>query len=254
LFDLVKARIKHGYQAVPNIRTAKVHEKFRGLPVIDSAKISKTELKSCINNCPTQAMTENPTSIDLGKCVFCGDCERLCANKGIQFTNFHYLASDSREHLVVREGIGTGNYRSKAYEVRSEIMRIFGRSLKLRSVSAGGCNACEMELTASNNVNFDIGRFGIEVVASPRHADGIVITGPISENMALALEDTYKATPAPKIIILMGACAISGGVFAESPALNRSFLERHPADIFIPGCPTHPLTFINGVLGFLGRE
>ena len=109
-----------------------------------------------------------------------------------------------------------------------------------------------MELNACSNVNFDMGRFGIEFVASPRHADGIVITGPITENMASALNDTYLATPSPKLIVLAGSCAISKGIFYDSKALNREFLDKHKPDLYVPGCPIHPLTFINGLLGLLG--
>jgi Ni,Fe-hydrogenase III small subunit len=108
-----------------------------------------------------------------------------------------------------------------------------------------------MELNACSNVNFDMGRFGIDIVASPRHADGIVITGPISENMAKAVEDCYISTPEPKLIILMGACAISGGVFSLAKAIDRTFIDKHQIDLYIPGCPVHPLTFINGILDYL---
>jgi Ni,Fe-hydrogenase III small subunit len=109
-----------------------------------------------------------------------------------------------------------------------------------------------MELAATGNVNFDFGRFGIEFVASPRHADGIVITGPVSENMAEALEITYKAIPSPKIIILAGTDAISGGIFDGSPALDRRFIEQNHIDLYVPGNPVHPLTYINGVMDLLG--
>jgi Ni,Fe-hydrogenase III small subunit len=109
-----------------------------------------------------------------------------------------------------------------------------------------------MELAATGNVNFDFGRYGIEFVASPRHADGIVITGPVTENMARALEICYDAVPSPKIIILAGTDAISGGIFEGSPALNRSFISDHHIDLYVPGNPAHPLTFINGVMDLLG--
>jgi Ni,Fe-hydrogenase III small subunit len=111
-----------------------------------------------------------------------------------------------------------------------------------------------MELNAAGNVNFDMGRYGIEFVASPRHADGIVLTGPITENMAAALQICYDAIPDPKIVILAGTDAISGGIFVGSPALNRSFLEKYPVDLYVPGNPVHPLTFINGVLDLIGRK
>ena len=135
--------------------------------------------------------------------------------------------------------------------IRKEIRKYFGKSLKLRQVSAGGDNSCEWELNAAGNVNFDMGRFGIEFVASPRHADGIVITGPITKNMARPLQICYDAVPHPKIIILAGTDAISGGIFAGSNALDRSFLDKYPVDLYVPGNPVHPLTFINGVLDLL---
>ena len=143
----------------------------------------------------------------------------------------------------------------KNTRIRKEIRKLFKNALKLRQVSAGGDNSNEMELNAATgNVNFDMGRFGIEFVASPRHADGIVITGPITQNMAEPLQLCYDAIPFPKIIILAGTDAISGGMFADSPAINRSFLDKYPVDLYVPGNPLHPLTFINGVLDLIGKR
>ena len=246
--NLIKARLMHGYQAVPDIRKALINEAFKGFPVIN--KGGKDLVTA--DMCPVGAILEDPVRIDMGSCVFCGRCQQA-AGDSLTFTNFHWLASDSRDKLIVDGSLSPENYRNSAVKVRTDIKKIFKRSLKLRSVSAGGCNGCELELNACGNVNFDMGRFGIDIVASPRHADGIVITGPINENMAKALEDTYKSVPEPRIVILMGTCAISGGVFKGSPALNRSFIEDHSIDLYLPGCPVHPLTFINGVLDFIGR-
>ena len=155
--------------------------------------------------------------------------------------------------MIITETTTPKAYEKLAIESRKEIKSVFGKSLKLRQVSAGSCNGCEMELNACSNCNFDMGRFGIDFVASPRHADGIVITGAISKNMAYALEEAYKSTPDPKIVILAGACAISGGIFQDSSELDREFLEKYPIDLYIPGCPVHPLTFINALLNFLGK-
>jgi Ni,Fe-hydrogenase III small subunit len=247
MFDTLKSRIYQGQQFIKDIQNAPMRDQFRGFPVLNE------EGKCDENVCPTDALKSNPMSIDMGKCTFCGECSK-CTNSAVTFTNGYKLASTSREKLVVTPSSTYENYVTTAVEVRKEIKKIFGRSLKLRQVSAAGCNGCEMELGACSNVNFDMGRFGIDFVASPRHADGIVITGPISKNMAYALEDCYHSVPDPKIVILCGACAISGGVFQESTQLNREFLEKYPIDLYIPGCPTHPLTFINGVLQFLGRN
>ena len=137
-------------------------------------------------------------------------------------------------------------------KVNQALRSRFGRSLKLRSVSAGGCNACELEVNATTNVNFDIGRYGIDIVASPRHADGLVLTGPVTRNMMQALELCWDAMPEPKLVIAVGACAISGGLFAESPAIGRDFLARYKPSLYVPGCPPHPLKFFCGVLDLVG--
>lgn len=250
--SILNVRLKHGYQAIPDVKKAAVNPKFRGLPIINGSTCPE-DCNQCETGCPARAIQSRPLKLDMGKCIFCGDCEKFCPHGCIKFTPFHKLSTTLRESLVVQEGIDEKQFHKSAIQMRDEIHSLFGRSLKLRQVSAAGCNGCEMELNACGNVNFDMGRFGIEFVASPRHADGIVITGPVSENMAAALLDTYNAVPDPKIVIAAGACAISGGIFADSPALNRDFFNSFPVDLFIPGCPVHSLTVINGIRDFCGR-
>ncbi len=237
-----------GKQFIPDVTTARLPGIFRGRPVISGLKVDEAMLADL---CPTKAISTNPVSIDLGRCTFCGECAIRFPEK-IRFTSDYKLSSNDSDRLIIREGNDLPIEINPAL-VRKEIHRIFGSSLKLRQVSAGGDNSCEWELNASNNVQFDLSRFGIEFVASPRHADGIVITGPITVSMAEPLERCYRAVPSPKLIILAGTDAISGGIFAGSPALDRSFLERHPVDLYIPGNPVHPLTFINGVLALLKK-
>lgn len=135
----------------------------------------------------------------------------------------------------------------------AKIQKLFGRSLKLRAVTAGSCNGCDLELQALNNVVFDLSRFGIQFVASPRHADGLVVTGPASRNMELALKKTYDAVPDPKIVIAVGACAINGGPFEGSPDVLNGADKVVPVDLYIPGCPPHPLILLDGFLKLLGR-
>jgi Ni,Fe-hydrogenase III small subunit len=132
-------------------------------------------------------------------------------------------------------------------------MQLFGRSLKLRQVSAGGCNACEADVNVLGTVGWDLGRFGIQIVASPRHADGLLITGPVTRNMQLALKKTYDAVAAPKIVIAVGACAISGGPYIDHAQVNNGADAVVPVDLYIPGCPPHPLTILDGLLRLLGR-
>ena len=246
MLDTLKLKYFQGNQYIKNIKNAPMREQFRGFPILKPDGTCNFNE----NKCPTKALSLNPLSIDIGKCTFCGDC----ACERIQFSNEYKLGATQRESLIIKENTTHEDFSKIAIKAREEIYRVFSHSLKLRQVSAGGCNGCEMELNACSNCNFDMGRFGIDFVASPRHADGIVITGPISENMASALEDCYQSIPEPKIVILTGACAISGGIFAESEKLNRKFLEKHPIDLYIPGCPTHPLTFINAVLEFISYK
>lgn len=251
MINLIRTRIIQGKQYITDVRKAEVKPNFRGYPFI---KNNCGSCRLCEESCPSGAITISPVRIDLGKCTFCGECERLCPDHGIEFSVLHKISADSREKLVITMDKSYQEFSKTAIESRKAIHKLFGRSLKLRSVSAGGCNACEMELNACSNVNFDMGRFGIEIVASPKHADGIIITGPITENMAKALYDSYLCTSPERIIIAAGACAISGGIFEGGPELNRDFLEEFKPDLYIPGCPVHPLTFINGVLDFLGRR
>lgn len=238
-----------GKQYIPDVTTAKVPGIFRGRPVISSEKINENELMEI---CPTNAISSNPVAIDLGKCTFCGECAIAFSNK-IKFTTDYKIATNDRNNLIIKEGQDS-MIELNADLIRKEISEYFSGSLKLRQVSAGGDNSCELELNACSNVNFDMGRFGIEFVASPRHADGIVITGPITENMALPLQICYDAIPEPKIIILAGTDAISGGIFEGSKALNRSFLNKYKIDLYVPGNPIHPLTFINGVLDLIKKR
>lgn len=245
----IKILLKQGKQYIPDLTSVEVPGIFRGRPVISKVE---TDVRRLAEICPTHAISTGPVGIDMGKCVFCGECHFAFPDK-IRFTKDYKISSATREGLIINEGEDHPRLMSDG-DVRKEIRTIFGRSLKLRQVSAGGDNSCEWELNAAGNVNFDMGRFGIEFVASPRHADGIVITGPISRNMSEPLQICYDAVPDPKIIILAGTDAISGGIFTGSKALDRSFLDRYRIDLYVPGNPVHPLTFINGVLDLIRKR
>ncbi len=245
----IKILMHQGKQYIPDVTTAEVPGIFRGRPEISEEPVDSLALADL---CPTDAISINPLQIDLGKCVFCGECAFAFPGK-IKFTSDYKIATNQRERLIVKEGEQNTIILNPDL-VREEIAKYFSGSLKLRQVSAGGDNSCELELNACGNVNFDMGRFGIEFVASPRHADGIVITGPITESMAEPLQICYDAIPHPKIIILAGTDAISGGIFAGSPAINRNFLNNYKIDLYVPGNPIHPLTFINGVLELIRKR
>ena len=236
----------NGKQFIPDPTSAEVPAPFRGRPEISLEKVDENALIDC---CPMNAISINPIAINLAKCNFCGECAFRFPEK-IKFTNDHKISTNKLENLVISEGEQKKIELDKN-SIDPKIKTTFGKSLKLRQVSAGGDNSCEFELNACGNANFDMGRYGIEFVASPRHADGIVVTGPISENMAEALKITWEAIPSPKLFILCGVDAISGGIFADSAAIDRSMLKDIKVDLYIPGNPPHPLTIINGLLSLI---
>jgi Ni,Fe-hydrogenase III small subunit len=243
MFKEAKVIFHNGKQYIPDVRNVNLRPPFRGRPEISLAKVDEQAL---VNICPLGAISANPVSLDMGKCAFCGECAFAFPEK-IKFTTDYKISSNIRENLIVKEG-ETANIKFDKNDTRHEIKNTFSKSLKLRQVSAGGDNSCETELGACGNANFDMGRFGIEFAASPRHSDGIVVTGPISENMAEPLRIAYDAIPEPKIFVLCGVDAISGGIFKNSAAINRSILNDIKVDLFIPGNPSHPLNVINGIL------
>ena len=249
IFNEIKILRQHGKQFIPDVTKPQLPGPYKGRPEISAEKVNEQELAAV---CPTGAIGTGPVSIDMGKCVMCGECSFAYPDK-IKFTTDYKIATNVRERLIVREG-DFNPISIDENKIRAEVRSLFGRSLKLREISAAGANADEAELNACGNVNFDMGRFGIEFLASPRHCDGIVITGPISENMAEAVQVCYDAVPDPKIIILVGSDAISGGIFTGSRALNRSFLDKYTIDLYVPGNPPHPLTFVNGVLEMIRRK
>ncbi len=194
-------------------------------------------------------MEDGALRLDLGRCLFCTECTAACPEGAIASTSEYRLATRRREDLVVRDG--RGPVLARALDARAR--RLFGRSLKLRQVSAGGCNGCEVEVNVLGTVVFDLGRFGIQFVASPRHADGLLITGPVTTNMRAALRLTYEAVPPPKIVIAVGACAISGGPYVDHPEVSNGAEPLVPVDLYVPGCPPHPWTILDGLLRLLGR-
>jgi Ni,Fe-hydrogenase III small subunit/NAD-dependent dihydropyrimidine dehydrogenase PreA subunit len=248
--SLLLTRLRQGKRTLPFPETEPVMpERFRGLPVLDGSRCP-AGCTSCADACPTDAIAaDKGLRIDLGRCLFCPECANACPEGAIRFGPQYRLATSDRDSLILAEG----ETLRLAGRLAEETHRIFGRSLKLRQVSAGGCNGCEADVNVLNTVVFDLGRFGIQFVASPRHADGLLITGAITQNMRLALEKTYQAVPDPKIVIAVGACAISGGPFRDHPEVLNGADGIVPVDLYVPGCPPHPLTILDGLLRLIGK-
>lgn len=260
------ARLRQGYRtfAYPYGDPPPLSDRFHGRPVIRASSCDRC--LQCQAVCPTQALAfqeihsandsqerssipNRDPAIDLGRCLFCGACAKTCPRHAIHVEKDHRLSVDRREDLWSEEG---RPYRL-AQGLSEEFRRLIGRSLKLRQVSAGGCNACEADVNVLTTIGWDLGRFGIQIVASPRHADGILVTGPVTENMRLALLKTYEAVPEPRVVIAVGACAISGGIFADHPEQHGGVATLLPVDLFVPGCPPHPLTILDGLLRLLHK-
>ncbi len=250
MLRILLARMQQGHRtAAYPAEVPTLPDRLRGAPGIDPEKCVEG-CRACVEACPTDALVagEDGPRLDLGRCLFCPECTQQCPEGAIAFSTEHRLAARARADLQI-----AGAFQVRRAELDDKLRRLFGRSLKLRQVSAGGCNACEADVNVLGTVAFDLGRFGIQLVASPRHADGLLVTGAISRNMELALRKTYDAVPAPKIVIATGACAISGGPYAGHPEVLGGADAAIPVDLYIPGCPPHPITILDGLLRMLGR-
>jgi Ni,Fe-hydrogenase III small subunit len=229
--DFLRARLTQG---TPTSEVApdrvKLPERFRGRLAGDPA--------------PGRALP----IVDAGACLFSPEEATASAAGALAFTGDHRLSSRTREGLA-----SPGGEIELATALEERTRALFGRSLRLRSVVAGSCGGCEAELVALSNVVFDLARFGVDFVASPRHADGIVITGAVNRNMRDALTRTWAAVPAPRIVIAVGACAVSGGPFRGGSEVSDGVPDDIPVDLWIAGCPPHPLTMLDGLLRLLGR-
>ena len=227
MWQIIKNRIKQGCRTCRYPKEEPVFpERFRGRPVI----------------------SHGVEAVDMGQCLFNEEAKRASSLGVFDYSTDYRMVVSKREDLILK-----GNELKLASALNKKMRKLFGRSLKLRAVCAGSCGGCDLEIQALGNVVFDLSRFGIQFVASPRHADGLMITGPVTQAMAEALMKTYEAVPDPKIVIALGACALSGGPFAGSPEVKNGVEGLIPVDLYIPGCPAHPFTILDGLLRLLGR-
>lgn len=250
MLNILKARRHQKFRTLPWPKApAVLPDRFRGRPTVDADRCSASDCEACAQVCPVGAIsrTASGPQLDLGRCLFCGQCADVCPRQCITFSRDYRMAARKREDLQI-----AGREFKLATALEGQLRRMFGRSLRLRQVSAGGCNACEADTNVLSTVGFDLARFGIQFVASPRHADGLFITGPVTENMRLALQKTYAAVAEPKLVIACGVCAISGGAFANHPEAHDGAATLLPIDLFIPGCPPHPMTILDGLVRLLG--
>ncbi len=284
MFDIIRQSLKTGvvtspYPAAP----AEVSARARGRPEIDWANWQDARPAAAV--CPTGAISLEDAKggqvarLDLAKCIFCGLCAE--AGAGIRMTNLCECAARRRADLVTSAGYSLKNdgsherlvsppeaetprpsgsspasgesFEALGRRLKERAEQMFGRSLHIRQVDAGSCNGCEVEIAGLNSPVYDIERFGIHFVASPRHADLLLVTGPVTRNMELALRKTYEATPEPRLVVAVGACGCSGGIFGQNYATCGGVDSILPVDVYIPGCPPNPQALLHGILTAIGR-
>ena len=245
MLKVIKNRIEQGCKTTKYPKEPiNLYKRYRGLPQINS-DCDPSIVSLCAAVCPQDAIIAEDKKIDLGKCTFCGRCENVSEGAFVTFSQDFGMGTASREDLIC-----DGSLPTLADHSKKHFRKLFGRSLQLRQVSAAGCNACEADTNVLGTPFFDLARFGIDFVASPRHADGIHVTGPVSKNMRAALITTYEAVPSPKVVIASGCCSISGGPFFGSSEILGDLNSIIPVDLYIPGCPPHPLTTLHALLNF----
>lgn len=256
---------------------AQISERFRGRPTFDFERW--TDARPAADLCPTGAIfvcdegSSRRVTVDYGLCVFCGLCAEVPSDGAVRMTQEFELATADRCNLVFTADYtlnadGThrqlrevhratsnveANLEHVGQKTKERIQKLLRRSLAIRQVDAGSCNGCELEIVALNNPIYDIERFGIHFVASPRHADMLLVTGPVTRNMELALLKTYRAMPEPRVVVAVGACGISGGIFGANYASLGGVDKVLPIDVYIPGCPPRPQALLHGILLAVGR-
>lgn len=255
-----KEILGNGIETVRHIDEQFISSNYRG-SISFNAESFKGNEESILDSCPTRALSATKDNqhaiiaVDHGKCIMCGHCNQVAPefitikNKPAAPTKIKKQLSEYSNSQVQSEK----SFEEIGKELREKIKKMFGRSLAIREIDAGSCNGCEIEITALNNPTYDIERFGIHFVASPRHADVLLVTGPASKNMELALRRTYEATPSPKIVIAVGACGCSGGIFGDTYATTGGIDKIIPVDVYIPGCPPRPEVLIQGLLLVVDR-
>lgn len=269
MYNVIKKFIQHGVVTVDYPNKPLKNNNIKGKPEVDKNRC--TGCMKCIRKCPTSAISrvkqsgkdkhiKSAVSINLDECIFCSVCEDVCPNKAITMSTKFEISEKNRNDLrssaavIEDRDLPTDDYELIGQQLKQNIKKYFGRSLQIREVDAGSCNGCDNEINALSGPYNDIERFGISFVASPRHADMLLVTGPASRNMELALIKTYNAAPDPKLVVAVGACACSGGIFKDSYATRNGIDCIVPVDVYVPGCPPRPQALIYGILKAIERK
>jgi Ni,Fe-hydrogenase III small subunit/NAD-dependent dihydropyrimidine dehydrogenase PreA subunit len=246
-----------------------------GFPVIDFSRCVACD--ECARSCPTGAIQvaevapgRRTVTLSYAACIQCRECVSGCPEQAVGVSHDIEVAAYTRQQLAriasfdVNPATGRGTFveveantgpslSESADRLRERIHGRLGRSLHVRQVDAGSCNGCELEIAATTNPLYDLERFGVHLVASPRHADVLLVTGPVTRNMEIALRRTYEAAPEPRIVVAVGACGCSGGIFGEATYAAVGGVDRVlPVDVYIPGCPPRPQAILNGLLVAMG--
>jgi Ni,Fe-hydrogenase III small subunit len=238
---------------------SEVPARFRGAPEVRTGQRFASLPAASV--CPSGAIMAGPTAytVDLARCIFCGRCADESPDGAITIGHDFELAARRREDLLVRIGRDAEDRAAPldadalSARVAARIQGTLGRSLHLRHLDAGSCNACDWELVNLLAPHYDVRRLGVDFVASPRHADGVIVTGPVTRNLEPAVRRTWEAVPEPRVVIAVGACACSGGIVGTSYASAGGVGEVLPVDVYVPGCPPRPEAIVFGILVAVGR-